>query len=129
MKHDTLNDAISILKNFERAGKIECVVSPNTKMLRKVLSVFQNEGYIGEFEVSENFRGGDVRVRLVKKINDCGIIKPRYPVKHTDFTLWEKRYLPSRGFGVLVVSTSQGIMSHNEAKDKGLGGRLVAFVY
>ena len=129
MRSDPLNDSILMLKNFERAGKAECVISPNTKLLRSVLHVFQKEGYIGEFEISEGLRGGSIRVRMVKKINDCGIIKPRYPVKHDEFIAWEKRYLPSRGFGVLVVSTSKGIMAHSEAKESGFGGRLIAYVY
>ena len=129
MKHDPLNDAISMLKNYERAGKDECILNPSSRMLQKVLQVFQSEGYIGEFEVSNDVRGGNIRVRLVKKINNCGIIKPRFPVKHDDFITWEKRYLPARGFGVLIVTTPQGLMSHNEAKEKGLGGRLIAYVY
>jgi len=129
MKNDTINDAVSMIKDYERAGKVECMVSPNSKLLRAILQIFQAEGYIGEFEVTDDRRGGNIRVRMVKKINDCGAIKPRYPVRSGEFTLWEKRFLPSRGFGVLVVSTPKGLMSHNEAKGKGLGGRLIAYVY
>jgi len=129
MKNDTLNDAIAMLKDYERSGKAECLVRPNSKMLRTILHVFQKEGYIGEFEVYDDIRGGNIRVRMIKKINDCSAIKPRYPVKHSEFTLWEKRFLPSRDFGVLVVSTPKGIMSHKKAKEMGLGGRLIAFVY
>ncbi|MCX6695667.1 MAG: 30S ribosomal protein S8 [Candidatus Altiarchaeota archaeon] len=129
MNQDTLNNAISMLKEYERAGKSECLVTPNSKLMRTVLQVFQKEGYIGEFEISDSTRGGNIRIRMIKRINDCGVIKPRYPVKQDEFTLWEKRYLPSRGFGVLVVSTPKGVMSHTEAKELGIGGRLIAYVY
>jgi len=129
MRHDPLNDAIASIKNAERIGDSECVVRPKSKLLVSVLRILQEKGYIGEFEVSEDRRGGSVRVRLVKHINDCGVIKPRFPVKNDEFVKWEKRYLPSRGFGLLVVSTPKGVMSHDEAKEKGFGGRLVAYAY
>jgi small subunit ribosomal protein S8 len=129
MRHDPLNDAISNIKNAERTGAAECVLKPKTKLLVNVLKILQDKGYIGEFEVVDDRRGGSVRVKLVRHINDCGIIKPRFPVKNDEFVKWEKRYLPSRGFGLLVVSTPQGVMGHEEAKEKGVGGRLIAYAY
>jgi small subunit ribosomal protein S8 len=50
-------------------------------------------------------------------------------VGKTDYEDYEGRYLPARGFGVLVVTTPMGVMSHAEAKGKGVGGRLLAYVY
>lgn len=129
MRHDPLNDAISTIKNAERTGKGQCMLKPKTNLLINVLKIFQERGYIGEFEVHDDKRGGSITVKLVKHINDCGVIKPRYPVKNSDFIEWEKRFLPSRGFGLLVVTTPKGVMSHEEAKEKGLGGRLLAYAY
>ncbi len=129
MRHDPLNDAISIIKNSERIGRGECVIKPKSKLLLSLLSLFQQSGYIGEYEVEDNKRGGSVKVKLIRQINDCGIIKPRFPVKNHEFNKWEQRYLPAQGFGLLVVSTPQGIMSHEQAKEKGLGGRLIAYAY
>lgn len=129
MRHDPLNDAISIIKNAERTGKSECTVKPKTKLLLSLLSIFQKKGYIGEYEVEENRRGGNVKIRLIKQINDCGIIKPRFPVRTHEFDSWEQRYLPAQGFGLLVVSTPKGVMSHEEAKELGVGGRLIAYAY
>ncbi|MFC2162934.1 30S ribosomal protein S8 [Candidatus Altiarchaeota archaeon] len=129
MKHDPLNDSITMLRHYESLGKDKCVLKPKSKILVSVLHVFQKEGFISEFEVEDNSTGGSIMVRLVKHINDCGVIKPRFPVKHKEFIKWEKRYLPSRDFGVIVVSTAEGVMSHKDAKEKGLGGRLLAYVY
>ena len=129
MMHDLINDAISTIKNYERIGKSECVVRPKSKLLVEILRIFQNGGYIGEFEVSDDGRGGSIRIKLVKRINDCGVIKPRYAVKRDEFQKWEQRFLPARDLGMLIVSTPKGVMSHLDAKEKGLGGRLVAYVY
>jgi small subunit ribosomal protein S8 len=129
MRHDIVNDAISMMRNYEHSGKRMCVVSPVSKPLVDILHVFQKEGYIGEFEVSENSVGGEIRVKLIGKINDCGVIKPNFASKHLEFPKWEKRFLPSRDFGILVVSTDKGVISHKEAREAGQGGRLLAYVY
>jgi len=124
-----MNDAIANIKNYSRIGKSECTIHPTSKLLIEVLKIFQQTGYLGEFEVVEDKKGGLVKIQLIKKINDCGIIKPRFPVKYTEMAKWEKRYLPARDFGVLIVSTPHGTMTHREAKEKKTGGRLIAYVY
>lgn len=129
MMHDLINDAIVNIKNHERIGRRECTIKPSSKPLVEILKVFQQEGYIGEFEVYESKKGDSVRVKLNRRINDCGVIKPRFSVKHGRFHEFETRFLPARDFGTLVVSTPKGVMSHKEAREKGLGGRLLAYVY
>ena len=42
---------------------------------------------------------------------------------------WEKRFLPSRNLGVVILSTPQGVMDHNQAKEENVGGVLLAYVY
>ncbi len=72
---------------------------------------------------------GAFKVQLVGKINACGTIKPRFAVKKTDWNKWEQRYIPSKDFGMLIVSTPKGMMTNSEAKEKNTGGRLIAYVY
>ncbi|MBD3260805.1 MAG: 30S ribosomal protein S8 [Candidatus Altiarchaeales archaeon] len=129
MRHDPLNDAIASLKNHERTSKKECLIKPKSDVILETLKVFQENGYLKEIEAQENPKGGFIKVTLNQSINDCGVIKPRIALKNQEFTDWEKRYLPAAGFGVLVISTSKGIMSHQTAKKEGLGGRLLAYVY
>jgi len=129
MMHDLINDAIVNIKNHERIGQSECPIRPSSKLLIEVLRVFQKDDYIGEFELSEDKSGSSVRIKLNRKINNCGVIRPRYNVKKDEFPEWEKRFLPSRDFGILVVSTPEGVMNHKEAREKGIGGRLLAYVY
>jgi small subunit ribosomal protein S8 len=50
-------------------------------------------------------------------------------VKKDEYEKWEQQYLPSKDIGILMVTTSQGVMSHKEAKTKGLGGKLLGYVY
>jgi small subunit ribosomal protein S8 len=63
------------------------------------------------------------------RINKCGPVKPRFAVKVGEFEDWEKKFLPSRDVGIMVVSTSKGVIAHKVAEEKNLGGRLLAFIY
>ncbi len=126
---DTLANALSTIMNNEVRGKRECVVYPASKFVARVLRVMQKHGYIGEFEYIDDGRAGKFRIQLLGRINKCGVIKPRFSVKKREFDEWEKKYLPARDIGILIVSTPQGVMSHREAKERGIGGVLVAYVY
>jgi len=126
---DPLANALNHISNCERVGKKVAYIKPASKLIGRVLKVMQDYGYIGEFEFIEDGRAGIFKVELIGKINKCGAIKPRFPVKKLGYEKFEKRYLPARDFGILIVSTTQGVMSHEEAKKKGLGGRLLAYVY
>lgn len=126
---DTVANGLTSIINNEMRNKQECVISPASKLLGRVLRVMQLSGYIGEFEFIDDGRSGKFKVQLLGRINKCGAIKPRFSVGTTQFETWEKRFLPSRDIGVLVVSTSQGVVSHRKAKKKKIGGRLLAFIY
>uniref|UniRef100_A0A7C3YFG7 Small ribosomal subunit protein uS8 n=1 Tax=Geoglobus ahangari TaxID=113653 RepID=A0A7C3YFG7_9EURY len=129
MQSDTLSNAMSAIKNAERIGKSEVQIRPASKLIGKVLNVMKEYGYIKEFEVKDDHRGGVITVKLLGRINDCGAIRPRFSVKRTEYEKFEKRYLPARDFGILIVSTTQGVMSQKEAIERGLGGVLLAYVY
>ncbi|RLE64831.1 MAG: 30S ribosomal protein S8 [Thermoprotei archaeon] len=126
---DNLANALSTIMNNEMRGKKECVIYPASKFIARVLRVMQKYGYIGEFEYIDDGRAGKFRIQLLGRINKCGVIKPRFPVKKDEFVEWEKKFLPSRDIGILIVSTPKGVMSHIEAKEAGIGGVLVAYVY
>ena len=126
---DPLANALSNIINRERIGRKECLLKPASKIIANTLKIMQQSGYIGEFEFVDDGRSGKFKVQLLGRINRCGVIKPRYPVKYRDFEKWEKQFLPSRTFGLLIVTTPEGVMSHVDAKQKKIGGRLVAYIY
>ncbi|HDI31734.1 MAG TPA: 30S ribosomal protein S8 [Thermofilum sp.] len=126
---DTLANALMTIYNNEVRGKRECVIHPASKLIANVLRVMQRAGYLGEIEFIDDGRAGKLRVQLLGRINKCGVIKPRFSVKRNEFEKWESEFLPSRDIGILIVSTSHGVMSHIEAREKGIGGVLLAYVY
>ena len=128
MRHDTLADVLSAIKNSERVGKKECI-TPASNLVKEVLKVMQKEGFIDVFEFIDDSRSGKFRVQLKNRVNDCNVIKPRYSVKIDEFEKWEKRFLPARGFGILIISTTKGVMTHKKANKEQVGGKLLAYVF
>ncbi|MEM2006563.1 MAG: 30S ribosomal protein S8 [Sulfolobales archaeon] len=129
---DTLANALSTIYNNEMRGNREALLMPSSKLVASVLRVMQRYGYIGEFEHIDDGRWGKLKIQLLGRINKCGAIKPRYSVKYVDLLRmpdWLKSYLPSRDIGILVLSTSQGVISHIEAIERRIGGVLIAYVY
>ena len=126
---DTLTNGLVTIKNNEMRNKRDCIISPASKLLGQVLRIMQLNGYLGEFEFIDDGRSGKFKVQLLGRINKCGAIRPRFAVKAGAFENWEKKFLPSREFGIMIVTTSQGIISHRLAEEKNIGGRLLAFVY
>ncbi|MFX0182567.1 MAG: 30S ribosomal protein S8 [Candidatus Hodarchaeota archaeon] len=124
---DPLANAMSTIANAEILGRKEVTIKPASRIIANVLRVIQKYGAIGEFEVMEDL--WIISVQLLGRISRIGVIKPRYPVKVKDYVEWEKRFLPARDMGILVVSTSEGVMSHHEAKERNLGGRLLVYAY
>jgi len=126
---DVLSNALIMLKNAELRGHRRVVIWPVSKLVYNVLRVMQRYGYVGEVEYVDDGRGGKFIVQLLGKINDVRAIKPRFPVKYSEIPMYEQRYLPSRNLGILIISTSKGVMSHIEAKQQRIGGVLLAYVY
>lgn len=129
MQSDPLNDAMSTIKNAASVGKSECMIRPSSKLIGRVLKVMQEHGYINQFEFIEDGKAGVFKVMIQGKINNCGVIKPRYSVQKNDLERFEARYLPAQDFGVLIMTTTAGVVSHIRAKELGVGGKLLAYVY
>ena len=96
---DTLTNGLTTIINNETRNKRECIISPASKLLGRVLRIMQLNGYIGEFEFIDDGRQGKFKVQLMGRINKCGSVKPRFPVKVGEFEDWEKKFLPSQKRG------------------------------
>ncbi|QQG39238.1 MAG: 30S ribosomal protein S8 [Candidatus Woesearchaeota archaeon] len=127
--NDPIANALSLILNCEKVGKKECLLKNSSKLLVNLLSILRDKGYIGQYNLIKDGPKQYIKLNLVGNINKCGVIKPRFGVKRTGFEKFEKRFLPAKNFGFIIVSTSKGLMTHNEAKEKGFGGKLLAYCY
>lgn len=127
--NDTLANALSKILNSEKIGKKEVLIMPQSKTIRAVLDILNEQGYVGKYEIVQDGKGNHLKLSLLGKVNKCGSIKPRHALGFRDFERFEKRFLPAKNFGLLVVSTPQGLLTHEQAKEKRVGGRLLAYCY
>ena len=129
MLNDPLAATLSKLNNAEKVGKREVVLTIPSNMIKKVLDILNDYHYIGSFQEQKIGNKIILIVNLLGSINKCGVIKPRFSTKRKEFEKWEKRYLPSKDFGIILVSTPKGVMTHMQAKENNLGGKLLAYCY
>lgn len=128
MAIDHLADALNTMKTHEMVGQRSCTVKAS-RLIAEILHVLQTKGYLRSFAKVEDGRGGYFQVDLDGRINNCGVVKPRAPVKRQEWAAVEQRYIPGVGVGLLIVSTPQGIMTNREAEKLRIGGRLLAYIY
>ncbi|KAJ4808841.1 40S ribosomal protein S15A [Rhynchospora pubera] len=146
VKVSVLNDGLKNMYNAEKRGKRQAMIRPSSKVIVKFLSVMQKHGYIDEFESVDDHRAGKIVVELNGRLNKCGVISPRFDISVKDIESWTARLLPSRqcfqiirsvmhaslkmlNFGYIVLTTSAGIMDHEEARRKNVGGKVLGFFY
>uniref|UniRef100_A0A7S1TD80 30S ribosomal protein S8, chloroplastic n=1 Tax=Compsopogon caeruleus TaxID=31354 RepID=A0A7S1TD80_9RHOD len=129
VRMSVLADALRTMSNAEKRGKRQVMLRPSSKVLIKFLQVMQKHGYLGEFEIVDDHRAGKIVVHLTGRINKCGAISPRYDIKVGEIEKWVNNLLPSRQFGYIMLTTSYGIMDHEEARRKHTGGKILGFFY
>ncbi|MFH0832048.1 MAG: 30S ribosomal protein S8 [archaeon] len=122
MKEIVVN-ALNCMMNASRAGKASLVV-PSSKLLEGVLDIMKAQGYIKGYAKE----GIKVEIEL-GSINECRAIKPRFNVTVSEYDKYIRRLLPARDFGILIVSTSKGLMTHKDAIEKNVGGSLIAYCF
>ncbi|MDD5053997.1 MAG: 30S ribosomal protein S8 [Candidatus Nanoarchaeia archaeon] len=127
MRHDILADALSAITNAIKSRKSELTIGFKSDLIIKNLEVMKNEGYIGDYSEITEKKG--IKIMLNGKLNKCNAIKPRFSVKKDGIEKFEKRYLPAKDFGCILISTNKGLMTHYEAKEKKLGGKLISYFY
>lgn len=126
--NDPLSNVLSHILNCEKAGKKECTTKNSSKLIMKILQILKENNYIGDFKKDEQ-NERNININLLGKINKCGVIKPRYSIKKEQMEKYEKRYLPAKDFGIIIISTSKGLKTHYQAKNDSIGGTLIAYIY
>lgn len=123
MSRDIVADAINEIMNAKKARKTSLVVNKNSKLLRNVLDIIKDAGYI-----DYHTEGKKIRVEI-KNLNEFRAVKPRYTVSVKKIDGYVRRFLPAKDFGFLIISTNKGLMKHYDAEKNNLGGCIVAYVF
>ncbi|MEM4756003.1 MAG: 30S ribosomal protein S8 [Candidatus Woesearchaeota archaeon] len=127
--NDTLANALSMLNQYDSMGKTTLRVQPVSSLIERVFRLLHENHYVGSYTLSTYGGHPSIVLQLLGRINKCGVIKPRFSVTVADYQKYEQRYLIAKDFGILIVSTPNGLMTHKEAIKKKLGGKLIAYCY
>jgi len=130
MVNDTIADMLTRIRN---AGQMKYanVAVLNTKMTREIARILKEEGYINDYSSNEETKMLDLSLKYgenkkervitgLKKISKPGL---RVYAKHDELP----RVL--NGLGIAIISTSKGIMTDKEARNAGLGGEVLAYIW
>lgn len=123
MSQDVVADALNQIMNAKKARKTEVVIKRYSKFLIGLLDLMKKLKYL-DYKIEKK----ELKVEI-KNVNICRAIKPRFNVSSDMIDKYTRRFLPARNFGVMIISTSKGLMTHLEAAEKNLGGSLIAYAY
>ena len=126
MKNLLINGLNNIM-NAKRAGKKSCIV-PASKFLISVLNILKKEEYIKEYKILKEETFEKISIEF-GKLNECRAITPRFNVTGKEIDKYVRRFLPARDFGIIIISSSKGLITHKEALEENIGGSLIAYCY
>lgn len=125
MSQDIIADGLNQIMNAKQIEKRELKLKKSSKVLVNLLNLMKEKGYI-DYSLNEEEKVIDIKII---KLNKSKAVKPRFYTGYKGIEKYLKRYLPSRNFGFLVISTSKGMMTHQDAISNKLGGSLIAYFY
>lgn len=131
MSTDSIADLLTRIRNAQSAGH-HTVLVRLSKMNKSILEVLRSEGYISSYEERDADDGGNYyEVGLKYGANGKPIIQTATRVSKPGVRSYAGANDIPRvecGLGVALVSTSQGVMSDKEARQKNIGGEVLAFI-
>ena len=129
---DPIADMLTRIRNGNTA-KHDTVDVPVSKMKKAIADILTNEGYIKGYEVVEDGVKSTMKLTLKygKDKNEKVITGIKRISKPGLRVFAGKDDLPKvlGGLGTAIISTSQGLMTDMEARAKGIGGEVVAFIW
>ncbi len=131
MSSDNIADMLTKIRNAQRAGHDNVSVALS-KLKLEIVKILKNEGFIKNFKVYEGKSFKNIRVFL--KYDEYGdpVINNLTKVSRPGKRVYKNKEEVPRiynGLGVVVVSTSRGVLTGKKAKEEGIGGEVVCHIY
>ncbi|XP_030522265.1 40S ribosomal protein S15a-2-like [Rhodamnia argentea] len=120
-----LNDALRTMVNAERRGKAMVELRPISNVVSSFLKIMKDRGYVKSFQVHDPHRVGRITVELQGRIKDCKALTYRQDIKARDIEQYRLKILPTRQWGYVVITTPDGLLDHEEATRRNVGGQVI----
>ena len=128
---DTIADLLTRIRNASSA-KHATVDIPASNVKKAIVEILLNEGYIKSYQVVEDGKQGIIRITLKYDENRTPVISGIRRVSKPGLRIYSScEDMPKvmKGLGVAIVSTSKGIVTDKKARELGVGGEILAFVW
>jgi len=126
MSQDIVADALNMIRNAKKSRKESVEIKKISNLLIEILKIMKQKNAIKKYKIDPKEKSVEI---TLGDISDCKSIKPRFTVQKDEIEKYQRRYLPARGMGTMIVSTSKGLMTHEEALEEKIGGCLIAYFY
>jgi small subunit ribosomal protein S8 len=127
---DPIADMLTRIRNANRVGR-RMVLIPKSKICTGIAQVLKDEGYIDQFDVIEDERQGQIRVKLKYSMSGDKVIHEidrQYKPGRRVYRKVDELPRVLNGMGIVVISTSKGVMSDRQAREQNVGGELLCTV-
>ena len=127
---DPVSDLLTRIRNAS-AAKHDSVDIPSSRLKLEIIRILKEEGYISNFIINQDNRQGMIRVQLRYTSGKTPVITTLERISRPGCRVYTgKDDIPSilGGLGVCILSTSGGVLTGKQAKEKGLGGELLCSV-
>lgn len=128
---DPIADLLTRIRNANIAYH-ETLDIPASKMKQSVLQVLKDEGFIRDFEYIEDGKQGVLRLQMKYGANKERVISGLKRISRPGLRVYARRDEIPRvlgGLGIAILSTSRGLMTDKQARQAGIGGEVVCYVW
>jgi small subunit ribosomal protein S8 len=127
---DPVSDLLTRIRNASGA-RHETVEIPSSKLKMEIARILKEEGYISSYSLVQDNKQGVIRIQLRYAAGKNPVITSLNRVSRPGCRVYaDKGEIPSvlGGLGICILSTSQGVLTGKQARDKGLGGEVLCAV-
>ena len=124
---DQIADLLVRIKNAAAVRRHELVM-PYTKMKEAILKILENNGFVKNIQIIEEKEKKNIKFELVATKPPTHIKQISKP-GHRIYAKGKDIKIPLRGLGLVIISTSAGVINAKEASKKGLGGELICEIW
>ncbi|ACB83807.1 30S ribosomal protein S8 [Natranaerobius thermophilus] len=128
---DPIADMLTRIRNAQSVYHKQVEI-PASKLKRELVDILKREGYINDFEYIDDNKQGILRIELKYSDNDEQVISGLKRISKPGLRVYAKKDEIPRvlgGLGIAVVSTSSGLLTDREARDQGIGGEILCYIW
>lgn len=128
---DPIADLLTRIRNANVAYH-DRVEVPGSKVKRAIVQIMKDEGLIRDYEWLDNGHQGTIRIYLKYGPNKTRVISGLRRISRPGLRVYAKKDQVPRvlgGLGIAIISTSRGIMTDKQARQEGLGGEVLCYIW